>query len=304
MDFGPSQRFQVKISGQWNDYASKEDDVLKVAFDNFIRKTTFLEEHNTATPEERVQMKLSPQESFKELVIKGRRYVVDFHKMVQVRKDNKKDYKVRPPAGSVVSDQCQDGPREQGALQLKCEQCKESYTLRQFSRCDDDDWADCRYCQDCWRVFLDKEKDVEEKKGERSQKQHQVQGPSRLSTLSPEKSLVVSLEQTKSEVGKQQSIKAATHCAYCDQPFRDDQAVFLGACDTRCELCHDECGKKQNPDALAMALQYSIECPKSNGLSCTDMKPGSHLIKNIQEEYQRRDVQKGHSGRRPEVTAC
>lgn len=295
MDYSPSQRFQVKISGQWNDYASKEDDVLKVAFDNFIRKMTFLDEHDTATPEERVQMKLSPQESFKELVIKGRRYVVDFHKMVQVRKDNKKDYKVRPPTGSALSDQCQDGPREQGSLQLKCEHCKESYTLRHFSRCDDADWADCRYCQDCWRAFLDKEKVVEEKKGEKSQKQRQVQVLSRLSTSSP----LLSLEQTKGEV-----VEAVTQCAYCAQPFRHDQAVFLGARDLRCELCHDECGRKQNPDALALALQYSIEGPKSNDLSCTEMKPGSHLIKNIQKEYERRDIQKDHSDRRPEITAC
>merc|ERR1740117_2453763 len=129
---------------------------------------TFLEEHNTATPEERVQMKLSPQESFKELVIKGRRYVVDFHKMVQVRKDNKKDYKVRPPPGSSVIDESDDGPREQGHLRLTCEQCKASYTLRCVtSRSEEGDWADSRWCQDCWRPFLDKE----EKKMDKIQKQ-------------------------------------------------------------------------------------------------------------------------------------
>lgn len=282
-----SQRFQVKISGQWNDYNPKEDEVLKAAFDNFIRKT------NDET--------LSPQESFKELVIKGRRYIVDFQKMVQVRKDNKKDYKVRPPPGSpILSSVSEDGQREQGRLKLKCEQCDREYTLRTFGqRSDSGDWADCRYCQDCWRPFLDKEKQVEEKKVEKNQKQRQVQQPCRVSPNTEKASLSDAQQPHADEQKKLQS----EICGYCGQPFQDDQAVFLGACDKHCELCHDECGKKQDPDALALARLYSIEYPKFFMLNGQDINPGSNLKRTIQEEYRRHEIPKDNPHRPTEITA-
>lgn len=274
-----SQRFQVKISGQWNDYAPKEDDVLKAAFEAFVVKM------NEGT--------LSSQESckFKELVIKGRRYVVDFHKMIQVRKDNKKDYKVRPPAGSPVRDGNHAGPTEQGHLSLKCEQCHQPYLLRPFNcRSDDDsDWADCRCCQVCWRPWLA----VEEKKTEKNQKQRQVVQPCHVSTSNLEKSSSLRLLHTE----EQQNTQTVMHCAYCGQAFENDQVVFLGgACDKRCELCHDDCGKKQHPDRIAMAKQYSVEHPNSQidcpsyakkTLSLIDWHSGSDLKRIIQETYKK-----------------
>jgi len=279
-----SQRFQVKISGLWNDYGPKEDDILKVAFDNFIRKKN--------------EKTLNPQESFKELVIKGRRYVVDFNKMIQVRKDNKKDYKVRPPAGSAVSDGSQNGPREQGHLQLTCEQCNQPYTLRRFgyrSEEDDEDWSDCSYCHDCWRPHLDKQKLVEDKKVDKNRKQRQVAQPCR-EYLKLGETISYPLEQLHAD--EQQSTEA-TLCTYCGQPFRDDQAVFLGGCDMHCVLCHEECGKKQVPDALAVAKQYYNEYLNSHEFRCKDLNPGSDLKRTIHEEYQKKD----HSRRPREVTA-
>jgi hypothetical protein len=247
---GQIQRFQVKISGQWNDYNQKEDEVLKAAFDNFIRKS------NDKT--------VTPQDHFKELVIKGRRYIVDFHKMVQVRKDNKKDYKVRPPTGlrnSASQDGSQDAQQEQGLLILKCEQCQRTYTLREFEpRLDGEDWADCRYCQDCWRPFLDREKQVEERKVEKTQKQRPVQQPFRVSISNGEKTTTSS---APSQPDKKQQIQLP-NCGYCGKPLGNDEAVFLGACEKRQELClcHDECGKNDDPDAQALAKLYSIEYPK------------------------------------------
>lgn len=278
-----AQRFQVKISGQWNDYNAKEDEVLKAAFDNFILKMN--------------EKTISPQESFKELVIKGRRYIVDFHKMVQVRKDNKKDYKVRPPEGSP--DGGHDGLREQGQLNLKCARCDQQYTLRTCtSRPDGGDWADCQKCQQCWQPFLDKEKVVEDRKVEKNHKQRQVQQPCRLSTSSVEK-VPTCLKQT--HVDEQRKVNSEP-CAYCGEPFQEDQPVFLGACDKHCALCHEECGKNQSPDAIELATLYSTEYPKFF-MRSKDLNPGCDLKRTIQEEYQRHDVHKEHSIRPSEITA-
>lgn len=277
----PSQRFQVKISGSWHDYGSKEDEVLKVAFDNFIRKTNekILNPHNSA--------------GFKELVIKGRRYVVDFHKMVQVRKDNKKDYKVRPPPGSSVTDESDDGPREQGHLKLACEQCKASYTLRCVtSRSEEGDWADSRWCQDCWRPFLDKE----EKKVDKNQKQRQaVQQPCRMSSTDFKKAEPHHLEGATAE--EEQATQRTPHCAYCDQPIHDAQPVYLGGFDERCELCH---GDGKCADAVQIAKDYYDK------LRCKDLSPVSMMKRSITEEYQRQS-QDYNLGKKvcipPEITA-
>lgn len=242
-----SQRFQVKISSQWNDYGPKEDDALKLAFDNFVRK--------------RNDQSLVTQDFFKELVIKGRRYVVDFNKMVQVRKDNKKDYKVRPPQGSAPGSGHgqEDGLRDEGHLQLNCEYCKGVYNLRQVTaRSEETDWADCHFCQDCWRPRLDKE----EKKVEKIPKPRQVQQPCGTALTTLEKTVSSPLKQASPEVVVQR-------CAYCDQPFRVHQAVFLGAFSERCQPCHKLC----DPEAVAKVKLYCEEYSKSeehlfSGVTC------------------------------------
>lgn len=271
-----SSRFQVKISGQWNDYGPKEDEVLKLAFDKFVKQ------HITGD--------LAPQDHFKELVIKGRRYVVDFQKMVQVRKDNKKDYKVRPPAsGNCAQIPSEAGPegsqealREQGDLKLACEQCGCAYTLRgppglnAESRSDEADWADCKYCHACWRPFLEKE----EKAKDANQKQRQVQ------QQFGAKAVVDAGEQPHaSRPGQSKISKLVVSCEKCGQPFQDQELMYLGAFSERCQPCHEHCDRNAIELAkevcLAMASHKfsSTKHSDHNPRSCHDVVPTNYGLK-------------------------
>jgi len=266
-----SQRFQVKISGQWNDYSPKEDDALKAAFDQFVRK------HNDKSliPENLVQ---SGSSRYKEFVCKGRRYLVDFLEMKQVRKDNKKEYKVRPPPGSPGTDESQDGPKEQGHLRLTCERCRKPYTLRQMQPgSDHDDWADCFYCLDCWRPFLDKE----EKKVEKNPKQRQVHVPS---TLQPCRVRAPGLEKPASRPLDQ------TYCVWCKMPFLEDEAIYLGAVHDQefvsCQPCHKQCNQKTQDKANDEAIE-AIE--KVKGIAAYFQSKGFHIARP--ESMMRRYIQ-------------
>lgn len=233
-----SQRFQVKISGQWNDYSPKEDDVLKLAFDQFVRK------HNdkSSMPEPESRESGAGSSRYKEFVIKGRRYLVDFLEMKQVRKDNKKEYRVRPPLGSPGGYERQEGPREQGNLKLKCTRCHKPYTLRRMPPgSDHGDWADCFYCQDCWRPFLDKE----EKKSEKNPKQRTaIMQPSRVPVPSAEQPCRVSALGMEKPAPR---LLDQTLGALCRMPFQDDEPIFLGAVNEHefvsCQPCHKHCSE-------------------------------------------------------------
>jgi len=284
-----SQRFQVQISGQWNDYSPKEDDALRAAFDQFVRKYV----ESSLIPESESRESASGASRYKEFVIKGRRYLVDFLEMKQVRKDNKKEYRVRPPAGSAI-DESQDGPREQGHLKLTCVRCGKLYTLRHMLigalgtlrhtlRADPVDWADCFYCHDCWRPFLE---DKEEKKAEKNPKQRQVHSPSNqepclVMTKSLKKSLCCSL-----------SLEQAC-CASCNMPFQPDEAIYLGAVaenepgSVSCQPYHKHCKKAEdtaNDEAQEAIEKVSsiAEYFQSRGLNV--MKSESMLTRYIQEE--------------------
>lgn len=277
-----SQRFQVKISGQWNDYSTKEDDALKAAFDQFVRK------HN----DESLMLESESRESgvgssrYKEFVCKGRRYLVDFLEMKQVRKDNKKEYRVRPPPGSI--DESQDGPREQGHLKLTCRRCHKSYSLRRLpSGSDDADFADCFWCEDCWRPYLDKE----EKKVEKNPKQRQAHLPS---TLQPCRVRATGLEKLVS------GSLDLTCCVSCKLPFRDDEVIYLGAVQSTwkgkleqdvvsCQPVHKQCKQKDQGSPIDEA-EEAIEKVKtiaayfqSKGFHFT--RPESIMRRYIQEEY-------------------
>jgi len=277
-----SQRFQVKISGQWNDYSTKEDDALKAAFDQFVRK------HNDESwmPESESRECGVGSSRYKEFVCKGRRYLVDFLEMKQVRKDNKKEYRVRPPPGS--SDESQDGPREQGHLKLTCRQCHKPYSLRRLSTGSDDaDWADCFVCEDCWRPFLDKE----EHKVEKKQRQANVHLPS---ALQPCRVRAPGFDKT---VSRSLDI---TYCVSCKLPFRDDEVIYLGAVQSTwkseleqdlvsCQPVHKQC-KQKTQDAPIDEAEEAIEKVKmiaayfqSKGFHFT--RPESMMRRYIQEEY-------------------
>lgn len=280
----PSQRFQVKISGQWNDYSPKEDDALKAAFDQFVRK------HNdkSSIPEPESRESGVGSSRYKEFVCKGRRYLVDFLEMKQVRKDNKKEYRVRPPPGAPVNDESRDGPREQGHLRLTCDRCHKPYSLRRMPPGSDyADWADCFWCVDCWRPFLDKE----EKKVEKNPKQRQAHLPS---ALQPCRVHAPGLEKPVSRPLDQ------TYCVSCKLPFQDDEVIYLGALQSTwkgeleqrlvsCQPVHKQCNQKAQ-DAPIDEAEEAIEKVKmiaayfqSKGFHFT--RPESMMRRYIQEEY-------------------
>lgn len=232
---GESERFQVKINGQWTDYGPKEDEVLKQAFDKFIR-----------VAREPSWRKHEHREAFKELVIKSRRYVVDFQKMVQVRKDNKKDYKVRPPMQfkELPDSSTDESQLGQADLALTCEWCQQVYTLRrEISISDDLDWADCHWCQICWRPSLVKE----EKKNEKNQKSRAQVPPS----LPKERfSISATLGATKGKDDSTQpnqcQIKLLTtseKCALCGRGFYDSDLIYLNVYVRPSMACHESCFK-------------------------------------------------------------
>lgn len=231
-----SERFQVKISGTWSDYGPKEDEVLKQAFDKFVRVAN---EVNWNKHEHR--------EAFKELVIKGRRYVVDFQKMVQVRKDNKKDYKVRPPMQlmEVSKDNTDEWQRGQGDLPLTCEACQRVYTLRHAASISDDlDWADCHWCQSCWRPFLEKE----DKKNEKNQ-QSRVQTSAKHATPTKESCSTLTFgskvqDQSREPLKKPtELLMNSEKCTLCNRGFCDNDLIYLNVYNRPSMVCHESCFK-------------------------------------------------------------
>lgn len=114
--------WQIELGGQWKDYKEKPDRLLKEAFQRFLRKL-----QQAQGPEELANL----EERYTSINVNGRKMHVDFLTMIQLRVDNKKEYKICPP----------QAPRSE-ACELTCQECKQLYTV---SRC-----SDCRWCDTCY----------------------------------------------------------------------------------------------------------------------------------------------------------
>lgn len=228
------QRFQVKISGKWNDYNAKEDELLKVAFEHFVRKVQALRvgkltEKSASADLTELKESGNHNSRYKEFVIKGRRYLVDFMDMKQVRKDNKKEYLVRPPAS------CGEN------LELSCESCKKPYNIRdKASRSFDNDYATFSCCQECCKPIVEKEDKQSKAEKERNPKQREKDS----NQLQPCRVLATILEKA--------------FCAYCQQPFQSNEAIYLGAVGEHCQPCHKQCAHKVNNEALQAIAQANV----------------------------------------------
>jgi len=124
--------WQVEISAKWQNYFGKAEEMLNISYPLFMNHR--LQASCAADVEEL-------PERFITFGINGRKMLVDFLLMTQLRVDNKKSYRICPPkgAGSALflhADQ-----------HIRCFECGETFVPMLGAP---EQISDCRYCGQCW----------------------------------------------------------------------------------------------------------------------------------------------------------
>lgn len=121
--------WQVEISGKWQNYFGKAEDMLNTSYPLFMKLR--LHASCAADVEEL-------PERFITFGINGRKMLVDFLLMTQLRVDNKKSYRILPPRGVSFLE---------GDQNIRCFECGEKYVPMQGAP---EKTSDSRYCGLCW----------------------------------------------------------------------------------------------------------------------------------------------------------
>lgn len=118
--------WSVEISSVWKNYYGKAEETLNSSYPLFLEHR--LNASCAADVEER-------PERFITFGINGRKMMVDFLHMTQLRVDNKKSYKISPP---------KEKWKEQF---IQCFECEKKYVPMLGAP---EEISDCRFCRECW----------------------------------------------------------------------------------------------------------------------------------------------------------
>jgi len=121
--------WQVEISAKWQNYFGKAEDMLNISYPLFMKHR--LQAQCAADVEEL-------PERFITFGINGRKMLVDFLLMTQLRVDNKKSYRICPPQAVFFS---------QADPHIRCFECGEQFVPMRGAP---ERISDCRYCSQCW----------------------------------------------------------------------------------------------------------------------------------------------------------
>lgn len=115
--------WQVELGQKWKNYFGKADQMLEEAYPRFMV--------HRCRPECSDELMLKDVEDrYVTFGINGRKMQVDLLTMIQLRVDNKKKYKICPPAHHTH--------------RIQCWECGQTYKVGRNS--------DCRWCSQCWQV--------------------------------------------------------------------------------------------------------------------------------------------------------
>lgn len=123
--------WQVEISAKWQNYFGKAEEMLNSSYPLFM--THRLQAQCAADVE-------ALPERFCTFGINGRKMLVDFLLMTQLRVDNKKSYRIWPPQGAIFFP-------PQGDLHIRCFECGQQFVPMREAP---EHMSDCRYCSKCW----------------------------------------------------------------------------------------------------------------------------------------------------------